>query len=332
MQRWLSDSEIQRSKDIAAAAPSDSWRHHFVPETYLKRWVARRGGRLRYRDLSTGRGGYGAPKAVAHQPHFYRYSSPGEPELWVETHLGRVENDAADLLRQLDSLPDGPIADVATTSDLAVFVGLQSQRTPRVRATNIVVEQWNPSGRDQQTAAIDMAIYTWRESVVPHLAGRSWSLASSSAPLITCDEPAIPIGYPGWTRQRRLSFITTAILLFPIGPHRLVVAGTSRPHVSVQAPFKLSDAETDAVNLEIAANCLQYIYEQDTEKDLGAQLSVPPLPDRTDGHNGQNIFTATSLPTRWASLNEPPPWPMSRWVVSTPPLLRAFAAGSDRTP
>ncbi len=243
----------------------------------------------------------------------------------METHLGRVENDGAVLLRELDDLPDGQIADRATVSDLAVFVGLQSQRTPRVRATNVAIEQWNPSGRDEQSAAIDMTIYTWCAAVVPHLASRSWSLASSASALITCDEPVVLLGYPGWTRNRRLSFATTAILLFPLGPHRLLVAGAAGEHVKVRAPFELSRAETDAVNLEIAANSLQYIYEQDTT-DVGAQLSVPPLPEPADNPGGQNIFASTSLPTRWASLDHPPPWPLSRWVVSTPPLLRAFAA------
>lgn len=318
MRRWLTDTEIAASKEITSRDPADKQRHHFVPQMYLKRWL-NGGPKVQWRDIIQGRTGFAPPKAVACQPHFYSYSSPNDPALWVETHLGRIENDAARLLDDLTSMPDGQITDQAIIHNLAVFVGLQSQRTPRVRAVNNAIESWNPTGNDPQTAAIDMAIHTWRAAVVPHFSSRTYWLVSSASPLITCDEPVLHLGYPEWTRKKRLSLMTTALLVFPIGPRRLLILAAG-DDACVSPPFELTAAETDAVNLEIAANCLQFTYEPH-DTSIVRHLPVPPGASPTVSADA-NIFLATNLDTRWSTADRPPPWPLSRWAPSTPPLLR----------
>ncbi|MEV6362138.1 DUF4238 domain-containing protein [Nocardia asteroides] len=318
MRRWLTDAEIAASKEIASRDPADKQRHHFVPQMYLKRWL---NGipNVQWRDIVQGRTGFGPPRAVACQPHFYSYNSPDDPSLWFETHLSRIENDAAKLLQDLDSLADGQITDQATIDNIAVFVGLQSQRTPRVRSVNNAIESWNPTGNDPQTAAIDMAIYAWRTAVVPHFSARTCWLVSSTRPLVTCDEPVLHLGYPDWTRKKRLSLMTTALLLFPIGPHRLLILAAG-DHTRVSEPFELTAAETDAVNLEMAANCLQFTYEQHNTS-IVRHLPVPAGTSPIAGEDA-NIFLATNLDTRWSAADQAPPWPLSHWVSSTPPLLR----------
>ncbi|WP_330178745.1 DUF4238 domain-containing protein [Nocardia sp. NBC_01503] len=324
LERWLSDAEIQQSKLIATRDPSNKQRHHFVPQMYLKRWLEPNGQNIQYKNFETGKGGFGSPKTVGFLPYFYRYDSIGEPELWVETHLGRIENDGAMLLRMLDSMADGEVTNPRTVRDLAIYVGLQSQRTPRVREINTAVENWNPTGKSVQTAAIDLAISTWRGMVVSHLStGRRWWLASTSSPLMTCDEPIIHIGYPGWTRKKRLSLATTSMLVFPISPYRLLIAAARNDHVDVVPPFTLAPAEVDEINLEITANCLKVTYEQESTR-IAAGLSIPsavPNPDI----DSDNIFKKTNHQTRWAGLEAPPPWPLSRWVRSMPLILQDFA-------
>lgn len=318
MRRWLTDAEIAASKEITSRDPADKQRHHFVPEMYLKRWLDG-SPKVQWRDIVQGRTGFGAPRAVACQPHFYSYNSPNDPSLWFETHLGRIENDAAKLLQDLDGMPDGAITDQAIIHNLAVFVGLQSQRTPRVRSVNNAIESWNPTGKDPQTAAIDMAIYTWRAMVVPHFSARTYWLVSSATPLITCDEPVLHLGYFDWTRKKRLSLMTTALLLFPIGPHRLLILAAG-DDTCVSEPFELTATETDAVNFEIAANCLQFAYEQH-DTNIVRHLPIPTGASPTAGDDA-NIFLATNLDTRWSTVAQPPPWPLGRWVASTPPPLR----------
>ncbi|WP_431955998.1 DUF4238 domain-containing protein [Nocardia lijiangensis] len=50
--------------------------------------------------------------------------------------MGRIEDAAARLLRSLDDRAVGKITDPNMVGNLALFVGLQSQRTPRARAAN----------------------------------------------------------------------------------------------------------------------------------------------------------------------------------------------------
>ncbi|MEW1734392.1 DUF4238 domain-containing protein [Nocardia beijingensis] len=322
LQRWMKDTEIEESKARAARDTGDQWRHHFVPEVYLKRWVGVKGGRLRWTDVNAGTGAYASPKSVAFLPHFYRYDAPGDPGQWFEKHLSRIEDDAAPLFRHLDAVEDGPIRDSATAANLAIYVALQHQRTPRVRALNLAIESWNPTGQDPQTAAINYAVNIWRKDIVPELKRYRWWIVSSPSPLATCDEPVLHLGHHDWPRHTRLSFKSTALLLFPIGPYRLLIAAPDRNHTLVP-PYELTPEETMAVNSETAANSLQFVYEQE-DAGVAATLRVPP-PVAAPHASSANLLGATVLPTRWASLPTPPPWPLSRWLPPMPGWLRPYA-------
>ncbi|WP_280428815.1 DUF4238 domain-containing protein [Nocardia brasiliensis] len=318
MRRWLTDAEIAESKRIAANDQAKKTRHHFVPQMYLRRWLIEGNSNVQYRDVDQGRTGFGSPKSVAFQDNFYNYNAPNAPELWVETHLSRVESDAAVLLKELDNLPDGRITDQVVIDNIAIYVGLQGQRTPRVRTVNDAIETRNPSGKDPQTAAIDMAVYTWRAVVFRNFSARTAWLVSSAAPLVTCDEPVAYHGYPNWTRKKRLSLATAALVLFPLGPHRMLVLAADNKHIRVAEPFQLGTEEASAINLEIAANCLQFVFEQQNTR-IARELPIPSGTAPTVGSD-PNIYVATNLDTRWAAVEQSPRWPLTRWIHSTPDM------------
>lgn len=238
----------------------------------------------------------------------------GQPELWFEEHLSRIENDAALFLRHLDTLPDGLISNSGAIVNLSIYVALQHQRTPRIRQTNETIEAWNPTGQDPQTAAINYAINVWRKDIVPVLKLFRWWIVSSADDLLTCDEPVIQVGYAEWPRTIRLSFATTALLLFPIGPNRMVIGSPDRGH-DLNLPYELTSDETMAVNREIAANSMQYVYERDGAS-VAEGVDVPPPVD-FESADQSNPFLATVLPTRWALIS-PPPWPLTRWIPPMP--------------
>ncbi|NGP09342.1 DUF4238 domain-containing protein [Rhodococcus sp. 14C212] len=145
--RWLSDIEIERSKEMTRQAKDRPRRHHHVPQMYLRRWAAVDGSSrlVRMTDLATRESDARNPDSLANEPWFYRITAddvdPVEvPDLWFEIHMSRVENDAKHVLDSLDRLPDGQIRDRNLMTDLAVFVGLQSQRTVRSRQGELDID------------------------------------------------------------------------------------------------------------------------------------------------------------------------------------------------
>ena len=122
-------------------------RHHHVPQMYLRRWASINGSSclVRMTDIQTRATDPRNPDSLANEPWFYRIAAndvdPSDvPDLWFEIHMSRVENDAKHVLDSLDQLPDGPIRDQNLRTDLAVFVGLQSQRTVRRRQGELDID------------------------------------------------------------------------------------------------------------------------------------------------------------------------------------------------
>jgi hypothetical protein len=356
--KWLSDEEIERSKQITRDNPQRTRIHHFVPQMYLKRW-ADSSGDLRFTEIDTGRSELTAPEAIANDEFFYQIvgediDPDNEPDLWFETHMSRIEDVAAKWLRALDNLPDGRVKDPNLADNLAVFVGLQSQRTPRRRAAeldidagierfgarnilndrrilpiickangipysparhNQIVEEIlanQPFSSEPKAKAIDTAIKVWRNRVTPRFADeRTWWLATSDDPIATCDEPVVLIGKTGQPRDRFPSLDSTPLVLFPIGPHRLLISANQgrqllRPHT-----FTFEEAQ--AVNLEIAANCLENVYEK-PGSDIAAHIGVPPQPEFNPS-TASTFWEAAMPPTRWASAIATPEWPLRRWTT-----------------
>ncbi|MFD6357198.1 DUF4238 domain-containing protein [Nocardia tengchongensis] len=273
------------------------------------------------------------------------------PDLWFETHMSRIENAAARWLRSLDGLPDGRLTDPNLRANLAVFVALQGLRTPRQRASQLDIGdrieqygartildnpialalvcaangiQYDPSSHNQiletmlasepisqeaKPVAIDSAIGIWRRAIAPHLTERSWWLVSSTEPLLTCDEPVVLVGKPGQSREYVRRYYTTPLILFPVGPHRLLVLTDSNQPLT--RPFSLDATETSAVNLEIAANCFEFVYER-ADTNIAANISVPDRPETNP--TAETFWQEVNTPTRWLGSLSAPEWPLQRWT------------------
>ncbi|MFD6400646.1 DUF4238 domain-containing protein [Nocardia sp. NPDC060249] len=358
--KWLSDAEIERSKELTRNNSQRTRIHHFVPQMYLRRWTAGPERQLRFTELATGHSDLDVPEAIANDEFFYQIVGSDidpaqEPDLWFETHMGRIEDAAARWLRSLDDRAVGKITDPNMVGNLAVFVGLQSQRTPRARAANFDItaargrfdvrealdhpvilpivcaalgRDYTPArhyeiidemlagpdfSSDAKADAIGTAIGVWRNHITGYLAQRTWWLVTSDDPLLTCDEPVVLIGWPGQPRHPAPSFSTAAFVLFPIGPHRLLLA--THEKLRMQTPFALTPEETRAVNLEIASNALEFTYEE-PDTDIAAHMTLPPLPP-FDRSTASSFWEAVLPPPgRWARADAPA-WPLQRWTAAS---------------
>lgn len=333
---------------------------------YLRRWQLENGSSqlIRMTDIGTHESALRNPDSVAHEPWFYRITAEdidpdSVPDLWFEIHMSRIEDDAARWLKGLDALPDGQLQDQELITDLAVFVGLQSQRTLRRRQGELDIDagirrfgvrqvigspevlprvcmttgrRYDPLRHDEladeitremgdrplissaengaQARAIESAVGVWRNTVVPHLAlQRSWWLYSTAEPIATCDEPVIYLGArQGRSAPQSYTFGNAPLVLFPIGPHRVLVLAfpTYRP----TTPFVLDASDVAAINFEIAAACHQYVYERDGS-EIAQNLAVPPRP-KFDPTAATTFWDSIHPPTRW-SPDEGPPWPLQHW-------------------
>ncbi|MBY8861225.1 DUF4238 domain-containing protein [Nocardia sp. CA2R105] len=359
--KWLTDDEIERSKERTRNNPQRTRIHHFVPQTYLRRWTED-GGRespVLLTELVTGHSDLKSPEEIANGENFYQIIAADvdpddEPDLWFETHMSRIEDAAARWFRTLDDRAPGKITDPNFAENLAVFVALQSQRTPRARAADLNISAalqrfgsrnalddrrvlpiicaalripYSPSrhyqiideilaqptfSSDAKSTAIDTAIKVWRNHITPHLAQRTWWLATSDDPLLTCDEPVVRIAGPGKPRNRPPDFSNTALVLFPISPHRLLLATQK---TQLPTPFELTPDETRGVNLEITSNAIEFTYELPGD-DIAAGITVPPLPP-FDPSTASNFWEAVlPPPTRWAERADAPSWPLQRWTAN----------------
>ncbi|MFI8662079.1 DUF4238 domain-containing protein [Rhodococcus qingshengii] len=359
--KWLSDAEIERSKERTRNNSQRTRIHHFDPQMYLRRWACGPVSPLvRFTEIATGRSDLDLPEAITNDEFFYQIIGDDidpdvEPDLWFETHMSRIEDAAARWLRSLDHRAAGKITDPNLSGNLAVFVGLQSQRTPRARAGNLDISSardrfnvrealdhpvilpilcretgidYTPARHHQiideimlkpeytgpKAAAIETSLNVWKNHITPFLAQRTWWLVTSEQPLLTCDEPVVLIGWPGQQRHPAPGFATAALVMFPIGPHRLLLA--TPESLRLRPPFTLSSEETRAVNLEISYNAIEFTYEEPSS-DISAHMTLPPLPP-FDRSTATNFWEALRPPPgRWAGLNAPE-WPLQRWTASTP--------------
>ncbi|WP_204165063.1 DUF4238 domain-containing protein [Rhodococcus oxybenzonivorans] len=336
---------------------------------YVSRWQsAGASSRLiRMTDIDTHETELRNPDSLANAPWFYRISgddvdSEDVPDLWFEIHMSRVENDAKRWLAALDDLPNGRLLDRELITDLAVFVGLQSQRTVRRRQGELDIDsgirrfgarevigspevlprvcvatgrRYDPARHDAladeiaaellsrplvssaengaQARAIESTIGLWRNSVVPHLLiQRSWWLYSTNIPLATCDEPVIYLGATqGRDSPEAYALGSAPLLAFPIGPNRLLILAGAAYHPA--QPFELDDSDTAAVNFEVAAAAMRYVYERDGS-DIARNITVPRRP-AFDPQKAETFWESVHPPTRW-SPGAGPDWPLQRWSLA----------------
>lgn len=162
---------------------------------------------------------------------------------------------------------------------------------------------------ERKPRALESTIGVWRNQAVPHFAAqRNWWLIESDPPLLTCDEPVVYLGGSIRPRWRTSSWAASPIVLFPVGPHRLVVLTTAG--LDLRPPYELDAAEAAQVNFEMVAASNEFCFER-PDSNIGASIRVPPWPD-TDPASASTFMEAVLPHSRWNE-GEGPPWAVSRW-------------------
>ncbi|MFC4033741.1 DUF4238 domain-containing protein [Streptomyces polygonati] len=157
-----------------------------------------------------------------------------------------------------------------------------------------------------------------------HLVGRNWQVYDSIPNLVTCDEPVVPIGGPGASREEWVGYQAAGAVIFPLSPSKLLVM--FREDLTPMVDSRLSREETVEVNREIISAASRWAFERPV-KHVTERLRVPPVPSPmvvrdgpywSDGDGRKAIFRTYS-PTRWQK-GLAPPWPVARWWER--PVLR----------
>ncbi len=357
--KWLSDTEIEQSKERTRNNPQRTRIHHFVPQMYLRRWTSGPESPLRFTELATGHSELRLPDAIANDEFFYQIIGDDidpdqEPDLWFETHMSRIEDAAARWLRSLDNRVIGKISDPNLTGNLAVFVGLQSQRTPRARAVNLDISA--ARGRFDVREALDHPVvlpiicaatgidytparhYQIIDEILAQpefssdtkaaaidTAIRVWRnhvasyLAQRTWWLVTSEDPLLtcdePVVLIGSPGQRRYPAPSFSTAALVLFPISAHRLLLATPEkLRLQPPFTLTPDETRAINVEIASNALEFTYEE-PNSDITAHMTLPPLPP-FDRATASSFWEAVLPPPgRWAQRADAPNWPLQRWTA-----------------
>jgi hypothetical protein len=111
-------------------ATSNAKRHHYVPRSYLARFAEGGVVYVRWRDSRRYKAN---PTNVAVETGFYDVSDGGTGKSEVEDILAAVDDAAISALRSIDRSLRPPDPETTDRLDLAMFLGLQSTRTPELR-------------------------------------------------------------------------------------------------------------------------------------------------------------------------------------------------------
>jgi len=295
-------------------------RHHLIPRFYLKRWSVGGGAGLSAIRRSTGDVLSLSPKTAAVETDAYAVELPEEGKSYAfEKMLSQVESDAAlALANMLDSWPplekarlswsmlmalqitrgrdfrdlQNTVADYFLKTQMALDSRDPAEMRERLRHAGLEATQENldlmrdmmdhpdryefemhPGAR--LVAAAETAL-----ELLPYLAGRTWSLAVLSEPLlITTDRPL--------TRHAErdslppfmgVGFATADEVWMPLDSTRLLVMshpGTD-PIVGAVPPDKV-----ESVNLRIAVECHEWVFaraDNPQVEDIANFLVGKPTP------------------------------------------------------
>ncbi|MEC4857112.1 DUF4238 domain-containing protein [Mycobacteroides chelonae] len=167
--------------------------------------------------------------------------------------------------------------------------------------------------RERKPRALESAIGVWRNRAVPYFTSqRTWWLISSASSLLTCDEPIVYLGGSVRRRWETASWATSPIVLFPIGPHRLLVLTDNANELG--EPYQLSRTEAGQVNFEVVAASNQFCYEHPAV-NVAASIDVPRRSDY-DPALATTFAEAVLEPSRWNE-GEGPEWAVPRWYSGT---------------
>lgn len=348
--QWLGDDFVAESIRLGKA--ENGKEHHYVPQMYLKRWTV--GQKVqpvlvdRRKVLPTQR-----PREVAKKTNFYSLPAPGgtmdAPLRWVEKHLSRIEDECAHRLDQLQRLGSGEVTDDELKRDLSVFLGLQVTRTRAQRTRYLLLIKGPVAAKrefyrlmapnmtdadframlarthaDPQAEAIRLMFSDVRCPVAARLHMRQWAVYRTETPLVTCDDPVVLVAGPPVGREVTIGVGFSAVVLYPIGPHQLLVM--LRPGLGHRGGYVLDEEETRSINHEMVAAAESMVFERPGD-DIAADLEVPTRADVGELSDEQAadfdpvealqvMLRGATARSRWAGLSQAPAWPIPRWYLA----------------
>ncbi len=178
------------------------------------------------------------------------------------------------------------------------------------------------------------------EQIAMVFVARPWRIYHSAMPMITCDEPVVPVAGPRGNRREQSGLATAGVVMFPLDPHFLLAMFHPDLVLDEVALYQeLDPMEADEINLELAAHSDRWLFEQ-PRRSRTLTLTVPPYPqsravletiyvvNRPDGE-----FLRGYRPTRWHRHPLPPPCPVERWWKrASVPGLHDLAFDADKMP
>jgi len=175
----------------------------------------------------------------------------------------------------------------------------------------------------QQAAAIAQAGED-AQKMAFYFLGRPWKVYESRLPLVTCDEPVVPIHGPRGRPRAEAGVGAAGVIVLPLDPQHLLAMFHPKLVVSEDGlePSLLPN-EADEINLFVAAHSHFWMFEQ-PNLTRTTTLFVPPLPDeqivmptvarRTGPESGRiEELRHVSSPNRWSKGFGNPTPPVERW-------------------
>lgn len=155
------------------------------------------------------------------------------------------------------------------------------------------------------------------EPIGEKLLERTWVVYDTPPILVTCDEPVVVVGGPGWPRTQQAGVETAGVVMYPLAPNALLAM--FHPDVRVDSRTSLDHIEVAEVNREIIAASTRWAFERPSRRVTQA-LRVPKAPLRATARevlptesDDREIHRAFTL-SRWTT--DAPPWPVARWWQS----------------
>lgn len=173
---------------------------------------------------------------------------------------------------------------------------------------------------EKPSAAVIASSVQMAEVIGERLLQRSWVVYKTPPILVTCDEPVIILGGPGWPRSERAGVESAGVVMYPLSPSDLLVLFHSEIPLSLPGPPTLNHVETAEVNREIIAASSRWAFERPSRK-ITQGLRVPPVPEKPFMREGplpqiegaEGELYRSYKPTRWRDEALAPPWPVARW-------------------
>lgn len=270
----------------AAPSQSETWRHHYVPQFYLKRWAG--SDRKLWEFQRPHRQVIARPKFPVQTGYVENLYSvlalPDDRRDYIETvFFRRVDQDASDIFDLLE-LPGPVVLNKSHNDGLSRFVMSLLQRDPiRVAELQVLAQRTYTEvisqSRDlyeERRGADDPSFDEYRAAfdgpsaqilgghLIPklsdlpklgaHLNGMTRRLITLVSPrhqLLTCDRPLVT--YNGFGRS-------DAYVVLPVGPSRLLAWTNSADYMDLLEEAFRGYAAVPALNRKIVAQAARFVY------------------------------------------------------------------------